>query len=300
MILTKINLLLILFVLFTSTIRSQGNNDRKMKKETKEMNLIETEIAFAEAVKNTSVRDGFLQFIDETGVLFRPHPVDGKKFLMNSEARPGKLLWYPSVSFISNAGDMGANLGPWEFRRSMEEEPVAFGNFATVWGKQNNGNWKFLIDMGNGNDKPEIDIPRISSSKVVGANELQKDFGDKALFELEKEFINKNIESGFAQSYNAFVGTETIILRDNSFPIVGDNIKEFLQGQSHLQKWKPLGGALSVSKDFGYTYGSISKIENLSSINKAEQSMYYMHVWYYNDGWKLLIDVASDIPEPQQ
>lgn len=42
--------------------------------------LIETELAFAEAAKNTSTRDGFLKFIADDGILFRPHPVNGKEF----------------------------------------------------------------------------------------------------------------------------------------------------------------------------------------------------------------------------
>jgi len=137
--------------------------------------LIETELAFAEAAKNTNTRDAFLKFIDDEGILFRPHPVNGKEFLEKSPARPAKLLWYPSSSFMSSSEDLGVNWGPWEFRKTMEEDPIAFGYFVTIWKKQNDGSWKFLFDMGNGNEKHESVIPAIKESILLSVNVSEKE-----------------------------------------------------------------------------------------------------------------------------
>lgn len=150
------------------------------------LDLVKTEYAFAEATKNSTVRDGFLQFIADDGILFRPGPVNGKEFLEKSDTQPGLLLWYPTASFISSSGDLGVNTGPWEFKRVEDEKPAAFGQFLTVWEKQSDDTWKFLIDLGIGHPKPEETKDETENSVVIYKHESTKNYND--VLELEKRF----------------------------------------------------------------------------------------------------------------
>ncbi|OGU35699.1 MAG: hypothetical protein A2068_06850 [Ignavibacteria bacterium GWB2_35_6b] len=261
--------------------------------------LIETELAFAEAAKNTNTRDAFLKFIDDEGILFRPHPVNGKEFLEKSPARPAKLLWYPSSSFMSSSEDLGVNWGPWEFRKTMEEDPIAFGYFVTIWKKQNDGSWKFLFDMGNGNEKHESVIPAIKESILLSVNVSEKENKNvfSSLIEIEKMLGADSKTNGFKNIYQKFVNKNTTIIRNEIFPVKEENINAFLDTTNVAQKWETLGGSVSSASDLGYTYGKITFLND--SINEAEAkpSFYYLHVWVYDNGWKLLIDLTNPIPE---
>ena len=68
-------------------------------------------------------------------------------------AAAGQLNWAPEFADIAVSGDLGYTTGPWEFRRSPKDAPVAFGHYVTLWRKQNNGAWKVEVDIGIGHDK---------------------------------------------------------------------------------------------------------------------------------------------------
>ena len=283
-----------LIILFATNKISMGQ-----KNENKKSVLIETELAFAEAAKNTSTRDAFLKFIADDGILFRPHPVNGKEFLEKSPARPAKLLWYPSSSFMSSSEDLGVNWGPWEFRKTMEEEPIAFGYFVTVWKKQNDGAWKFLFDMGNGNEKHETQIPQIKESIILSGNNPVKE--NKAAYnsisEIENKLAVESKSNGYKNVYKKLVNKNTTIIRNEIFPVTGENINNFLDTANITQKWETLGGTVSAANDLGYTYGKVTLLNNSENENDAKPSLYYLHVWVYDNGWKLLIDLTNPIPE---
>ncbi len=261
-----------------------------MAKQKENPNLIEVEYQFAEATKNSTIKEGFLKFIDDEGILFRPHPVNGKEFLEKSPAAPGQLLWYPSFSKKSHAGDLGVNAGPWEFKRVENEESVAFGNFVTVWEKQNDGSWKFLIDMGNSNAKPEKAIEPLKVQSNFASENIDVKYDEseyKDLVEIEKSVNKKSY-------YKDFVDSETMAYRNNYFPFYGLTILDHLSENPENHKWETLGGKISASNDFGYTYGKAAykKDENPALA-------YYLHVWKKDaeNNWKLLVDVLNEVPK---
>ncbi|MGH9961693.1 MAG: YybH family protein, partial [Pyrinomonadaceae bacterium] len=125
--------------------------------------VVDTELAFAKTAEKTGTRPAFLAFIAEDGVLYRPAAVNGKKWLLEhplppSEKRP-LLAWYPSYAEVALAGDMGITFGPWEYKEDRSDQnPVACGHFATVWKKQADGGWKFVIDHGISLPQPKTPI----------------------------------------------------------------------------------------------------------------------------------------------
>lgn len=245
--------------------------------------LIKTEYKFAEEVNNSSVRDGFLKFIAYDGILFRPGPVEGKKFLENSEPQPGLLLWYPAESFISSSFDLGINSGPWELKRTAGEDASAFGQFLTVWEKQSDGTWKFLIDVGISHSKPEIVIEEIENSSVIDKSESPKDFND--ILEIESSFHSASAN----ENYKQIVNNETTFLRDNFLPIKNEMKDEFVAQLTGSEKWKTLGGKSSKANDIAYTYG-----KGIYSEGNSEESFYYVHVWRKEkDKWMLLYDIQN-------
>jgi len=255
------------------------------------MDLVETEYAFAEATSKSSLREGFLKFIADDGVLFRPGPVNGKGFLENSEAKPGLLLWYPTASFISSSGDLGVNTGPWEFKNSIDEEPVAFGQFLTVWEKQSEEMWKFLIDLGISHPKPDEIKQGTKNPVLANKNGNTKNYNN--ILEIEKGLDRSSLKD----YYNSITNDETTFLRNNRMPISGEMSHGFLSQLSGTAKWATLGGKSSEASDLAYTYGKGTALDN--EMNPIYE-FYYVHVWINSaGGWKLLYDVVNEIEEPK-
>ncbi len=262
--------------------------------------MIATEYSFVSAAAEVGTRDAFLKFIADDGILFRPTPVNGKKFLNENNNPSNSLLsWYPAIAFVSRAGDLGFTTGPWEWRRSKtDSSALAFGNFCTVWQRQLNDEWKFVIDIGNKNDKPhtqpealKVDTSKSNSSSLITGIKRK---GPDELIELDKQFTFISYKMGVAATYGKFVNDKSRLLRDGNYPIIGTKqISEYFTKQLGSYNFKPVGGKISSSKDLGFTYGELT-ISNADKNNNGNYN--YMHVWKKEGKrWIIIIDVANKL-----
>src|SRR6185503_2994514 len=116
--------------------------------------MVKTEQAFSKMAEEKNTRDAFLAFIADDGLLFRPGAVNGKKWMLEHPAPPPTdkkplLAWQPSYAGMASSGDMGFTTGPWEAKADInDEKPQGHGHFVTVWKKQADGSWKFVVDLG--------------------------------------------------------------------------------------------------------------------------------------------------------
>src|SRR4051812_39795762 len=146
--------LLLMLASFTNAQQKITTNDLQ--------SLVEAERGFAKTSVEKGTREAFLANLADDSVIFHPHPVNGKKWWSEQQARPGILSWRPSFAFVSRAGDMGYTTGPWEYRpKSLEDKPVAFGFFVTIWVRQADGSWKAFLDLGTQNPEPKTPAPDI-------------------------------------------------------------------------------------------------------------------------------------------
>ncbi|MEA1942656.1 MAG: hypothetical protein U9P68_10455 [Pseudomonadota bacterium] len=63
----------------------------------------------------------------------------------------GALLhWEPREGFASQAGDFGVTWGVWSLHPDGDQAsaPAGRGTYITVWGQDDEGNWRGLLDMG--------------------------------------------------------------------------------------------------------------------------------------------------------
>lgn len=285
------SVLFFLFVVSASVINPQSVNSNINS-------LIFAEFSFAARAAEMGTRDAFIEFIADDGILLRPTPVNGKKFLQDRKPITGLLSWYPAVAEISADGSLGFTTGPWEYRKDKDSSAIAFGNFCTVWQLQKDGKWKFLIDHGNSNDKPnEILAPLkfdVDASKQVNQKIAEPLPGD-GLIALDKRFTNEITGNGLQAAYKKYMSATTRLFRDQLLPIVGEkSIEEYLAQLEWELEFIPVEGRISSSEDIGYTYGTL-----LVHKNPSEQTTKYnyMRVWQRkNSGWLILAEVANPIP----
>ena len=276
-------ILLIILVLYSAVIGQEKNNLFE--------SLIATEYAFSASARDIGTHDAFLAYIAEDGILFRPNPVNGKDFLLDSGSSPGNLNWYPTYASISKKGDLGFTTGPWEFSiKDNDSNKSLYGNYCTVWERNTDGDWLFIIDFGNQNEKPKILPARLKSSLNYSAiplkNLVNKKEDPTALFELDKQLKS--------DTYKKYLNSDSRLLLDGLLPVLGaDNISEYISRNKKFCCFIPTGGRISISKDFGFTYGIY---DNSDPKNNIKEQFNYLHIWKKEGKqWIILADISKKI-----
>ncbi|HEY0077219.1 MAG TPA: nuclear transport factor 2 family protein [Pyrinomonadaceae bacterium] len=274
--------------------------------------MVEAERAFAAASKEKGMREAFLAYLAEGSILFRPTPVDGRKVWLDRKDASGILTWQPSLAEVSRSGDFGYTTGPWEFRqKSLEEKPVGYGYFVSVWKKQPDASWKVVIDIGTSNPEPTAptDAPRPPDSKHSAArksrSKINLEAERAALLRADRKFAARSTAGGTLEAFRAHVAEDVRLYRQNAFPFAGrEAALSALEARPGLFNWQPAGADLARSADLGYTYGSY---EFRSSANASDTSADssverggYLRIWRrHGDEWKIVCDVTNPLPPPR-
>src|SRR5262249_15710429 len=128
-------------------------------------------------------------------------PVNGKKFWSSLPVFDGVFTWSPAIAEIAPSGHWGYTSGNYEHRpKSLEDTPNEFGQYTTVWQQYPDGQWKYLIDIGNPHPKGALD----KESRIITGHGTEDINGsDATLMELEKNFI-LDFEKDLNQAYLSF------------------------------------------------------------------------------------------------
>lgn len=118
--------------------------------------LIKVDIEFS----NMSVKDGndkaFMHYAADSAILFRQgtYPIIGKDSLLASflkqKSSKRTLRWKPFKADISISNDLGYTIGVWQLSipNSSGKIDKYEGHYFTIWKKQKDGKWKFVVDGG--------------------------------------------------------------------------------------------------------------------------------------------------------
>lgn len=115
----------------------------------------DNELAFSRYSVEHGVAKAFYEFMADDGMALSssrpPNTRDVYKKIMNRPAGERVLQWKPYYSFVSQSGDMAYNFGPYIHTSNTKtgNKQHSYGYFVTVWKKQSDGHWTFLIDGGN-------------------------------------------------------------------------------------------------------------------------------------------------------
>lgn len=264
--------------------------------------LVATERAFSRAAAELGTRDAFLAFMADDSIVFAPGPVNGRKSWEPRPKRPGLLSWQPSYADISAAGDMGYDMGPWEFRPDgAGGKPAAFGNFMTVWKKQPDGSFKFALDLGISNPQPAssatLSYSNVKSKAVKNASAADMEAGRGSIMKMEREFSKASVETGTLKAYLSYMADDVRLLHEGKFPFIGRQAAQSaIEARAGKISWQPESSDISRSLDLAYSYGAY---DLRSADGKGNESGYYVHVWKrHADGrWKLVMEVLNPLPK---
>ena len=113
--------------------------------------IIKADKAFSGMSRSSGMKKAFLEYIDNEGILLRAgHPpivgADAIDFLSQVNDSSYILTWTPDGGEMASSADLGYTYGIYTLEM---KDTVLKGTYVSIWKKQKNGSWKFVLDSGN-------------------------------------------------------------------------------------------------------------------------------------------------------
>lgn len=283
--------ILIAALLLTFTARAQAPSPLK--------EMVLTEHAFARMAAEKNTRDAFMAFIADDGLLFRPGAVNGKNWMLEHPERPSDkrplLAWQPILAMMAAAGDLGFTTGPWQSKEDINDpKPSAYGQFITVWKKQPDGSWKFVVDLGISHPQAVGPAPRWQpQGKNIDAkvDEVDVAAARNALLEEDRAYAKASLNDGLVNAFIFFSSLEVRLYRNGNLPYPDRQASAAaLESTKGQVLWAPIAADVSRSGDLGYTHGTY---EITDATKKVTERGSYVRIWRgFGDHWRIVVDVT--------
>ena len=149
----NISFLICLIVVFVFTSCDFSKNERSDAVAINNTALLKADTDFADLSVEKGLREAYLENIDSNGILLRPNflPItdaDAVDFIIGLRDTGYTMVWKPSKAMVAASGEMGFTYGVYEIKSSLIDTSL-FGTYVTVWKKQEDGKWKFVLQSNN-------------------------------------------------------------------------------------------------------------------------------------------------------
>jgi ketosteroid isomerase-like protein len=140
-----------LLSLFFSCQLDKKKKDKDMG--TDRLNMLEADRSFSDLSEEKGMKTAFIEYIDSNGVLLRPNQVpivgaDAIDYLIQLNDSNYVLTWRPKSGEVAKSGELGYTYGIYTLKPS-EKDTLLYGTYVSIWKKQADGHWKFVLDTGN-------------------------------------------------------------------------------------------------------------------------------------------------------
>ena len=245
--------------------------------------VIAAERAFAARGQEVSVKEAFQEYSADDGIALTADGVRNVKEFIGSwpdVANAGFIMWGPSMAGIAQSGDLGFTTGPASFNKGAR-----FSQYFTVWKKQADGGWKWLMDQGS--TPHAVKSEAAQDVFVVPVSTAAPMEPGAALADLQSaEAVLAGMaatDAAVAERYAA----EVRLIGYQPLPVNGlEAARSILAGRAADLRTQHQGGGVSDAGDLGYTYG-------VATWTQGEKAMRgpYLRVWQRRaDGWKVLVE----------
>lgn len=249
--------------------------------------IVAAERAFAADGYARGVKLSFLAYSAPDAVIFGPAPENAHESLKASpdqnlaEPRP-HLIWWPLYAGIARSGDLGFTTGPY----AIDEDRR--GHYFTIWKKQPDGAWKWVLDAGVGADATNevaqgtavafLETSREKSASPSGA------MSEVAALEAA---LSQAATDEVSSAYEPYLDDDSRLHSSGPPPAkkAEDRAAAFAARPRSIE-FALIGGGASEAGDLVWTYG-----EGRYSDNGAARSGHYVRIWQKRRaGWRLVFD----------
>lgn len=127
------------------------------EKEPQEYQLVQEDLKFSELSRTSGRNTSFLHYCADNAVLLADNhlPISGRQqiqsYLETSDDSTYVLTWEPLFAQIAESGELGYTYGVFflEWKEKSEKNKDSYGTYTTIWEKNTEGQWRFVLDTGN-------------------------------------------------------------------------------------------------------------------------------------------------------
>ena len=260
--------------------------------------VVGAENAFAAQAARTSTEAAFLANSTYTALVTENGRLANAQEVWRARpSKPGsRLSWYPVLADVAQSGEFGYTTGPWTLLQN--DKPQAAGEYVTVWRKQPDGQWKFVVDMG---------IERIGTAPAASANvagpRLLAAPGTPStapsgvLLDLDRKFSAAELLKPGA-TYQQYLSSEARLYRPGLSMMQGAAASANMKNLDGGYLFTATNGYLSATGDLGYVVGSLRRAA--AGTRHAEENGSFLRIWRREavDGWRLVLEVFNFVPTP--
>ena len=120
------------------------------------MTAIDAERAFAADAQKLGQWTAFRKHAAKDAIMFVPRAGSAHEFLKDKADPPVAVFWWPGRSYVSCDGKTAISTGPW-----VRQWGKSVGYFTTVWQRQADGSWKWVLDHGD-----NLEVPRAEGGDI--------------------------------------------------------------------------------------------------------------------------------------
>jgi hypothetical protein len=264
--------------------------------------LAEAERAFVRRAQEVAAAQAFSEFFAADAVSIRETGPLSAQDDLRDRPRPARnpdalFWWEPRYGDVAASGELGWLTGPVQSTRDRAREPIRHGNYASIWKRQADGQFKIVMDIGI--DTPgEVRFPPGFTAADVRQRYSTPQIGPLAMSSLlaADQRLMRVARSSVADAYRPVLTSSSRLHRSGHLPWLGaDAVLAWLRTRPHLETGETMYVETAKSADFGYTWGSFTEA---SVAGSTQGNGYYARVWTRDRGgdWKLALDVAHVFP----
>lgn len=134
--------------------------------------VVATELAFARTAREEGQWTAFAQYAAEDAVMFVPQPVKAREWL-KGRANPAEAVrWQPHEVWSSCDGSLAVTRGAWQ------RPDGSVGYYTTIWKRQRDGDYRWVLDQGDDLAEPLV-APEFISTKVADCGQRKAPGADR-------------------------------------------------------------------------------------------------------------------------
>jgi ketosteroid isomerase-like protein len=254
--------------------------------------IYDTEKAFEKSAAENGINQAFLEFSAPDGTCFAPgYPVNCRDYFKSRPVSTAALFWNPTFIDISSNGAMAYSTGNSVFKPKGKDDSAAFyGEYATVWQRQPDGNYKAVVDLGISHEQPNTETKWTSpadSGKEMNENKY-------SAADTSTRFFEMSAKESLGTAYKNYLAEDVRMLRDGKMPIVGKRAALDEYKNSKLKVNFAKRSVFVGAADMAY----ITNFYNVSDKNgQVIEKGNFLQVWKLRGGkWQIVFDAFVPAP----
>ena len=245
--------------------------------------IIDSEHAFARRSLEVGPPQSFVEFMTDDAWVFNPDVMKGKPYWSAQKVDESILEWAPNFADAASDGSFGYTTGNWQYRGKPGADATAFGEFNTIWVKQTDGSYKWLVDIGTGHDKPAAYSVAVATPPLSGGRHPSPPQFYMSTFDVQ---AGKDAQKAYAK----FASADIRMVRRAKLPIIGV---------------AAVNSEISGKMTFGTTIAT-QRASDMAFVLRpytlGDEKGNQLQVWKYDHklaGWTIVLDVLKPVPAKQ-